>query len=87
VAFKLVHAKFDERTRRAYVEFRGKDDDCGEVVVTTIFSFRAVSPLNHRQVEEEIISKARHFLREAATFGRSIMEIHPKQKAPDDNRG
>jgi hypothetical protein len=78
VAFRLVHAKFDERTRRAYVEFRDKDEDGGEVVGNTIFSFRTLNPLNHRQVEEELIRKARHLLRGAATFGRSVMEIRPK---------
>ena len=78
MAFRLVHAKFDERTGRTYVEFRDKDEDGGEVVVTTIFSFRTLNPLNHRQVEEELIRKARHLLRGAATFGRSVMEIRPK---------
>ena len=78
MAFRLVHAKFDERTRRANVEFRDKDEDGGEVVVTTIFSFRTLNPLNHRQVEEELIRKARHLLRGAATFGRSVMEIRQK---------
>jgi hypothetical protein len=83
----LVQAKFDERTRRAYVEFRDKDDDGGEAVVTTIFSFRSANPLNHKEVQEEIIRKARHLLRGAATFGRSVMEMRPKQKAPDLGRG
>jgi hypothetical protein len=63
VAFRLVHAKFDERTLRAYVEFRDKDHDGGEVVVTTIFSFRPLNPLNHKQVKEEIIRNARHLAR------------------------
>jgi hypothetical protein len=79
----LVHAKFDERTRRAYVEFRDKEDVGGEVVVTTLFSFQPSNPLNDKQVKEEIIRNARHFLRCAATFGRSVMEIRAKQKAPD----
>ena len=87
MTFRLVHAKFDERTRRAYVEFRDKDDDGGEVVVTTMFSFRPLNPLNRKQVNEEIIRNARHLLLGAATFGRYGMEIRPKQKAPDCDRG
>jgi hypothetical protein len=35
------------------VEFRDKDHDGGEVVVTTIFSFRPLNPLNHKQVKEK----------------------------------
>ena len=87
MAFRLVHAKFDERTRRAYVEFRDKDNEGGEVVVTTIFSFRPLNPLNHQQVKEQIIRNALHLLRDAATFGRSVMDIRPKQEAPDFDRG
>jgi len=38
--FRLVHANYDRKTLRAYVELRDDDADGGEVIVTTIFSYR-----------------------------------------------
>jgi hypothetical protein len=40
MAFKLVHAKYDRESERAYVELRDGDDDGGEILAVTIFSFR-----------------------------------------------
>ena len=68
MAFRLVHAKYDRQTRRAYVEFRDIDDDGGETVATATFSFRTLKPLHQRQIEEEVLRKARHLLRRAAAF-------------------
>jgi hypothetical protein len=55
----------------------------GEVVVTTIFSFRPLNPLNHKQVKEERIRNARHLLRGAATF----QGDSPKTKKPRISTG
>jgi hypothetical protein len=37
--FHLVIAEYDPDTERAYVEFRAKDDDDGEIITTTISRF------------------------------------------------
>lgn len=39
MTLKLVHAKYDRETERAYVELRGEDDD-GEVLAVAILSYR-----------------------------------------------
>ena len=82
MAFRLVHAKFDERTRRAYVEFRDKDDDGGEVVVTTIFSFRPLNPLNHKQVKEEHNSQRPSPFARCGNFWPICHGDSPKTKSP-----
>ena len=43
MAFKLVHAKYDRESERAYVELRDEDDDGGEILAVTIFSFRTTA--------------------------------------------
>ena len=50
VAFRLVHARYDRKTRRAYVELRDADDDGGEILVSVIFSFRSTTTLTDRQI-------------------------------------
>ena len=65
MAFKLAQAKYDHRTQRAYVELRDDDDDGGEIVAVTIFSYRTTETLTKRRIEQEIVRKARHILRKA----------------------
>lgn len=64
--FRLVRAEYDRETERAYVELRAPDDDGGEAITTAIFSFRTIGTLSKRQIEEDIVRKARHLLRRAA---------------------
>ena len=66
MAFRLVHANYDRQTQRAYVELRDDDDDGGEVLAVAIFSFRTTSRMPMRQIEQEIVRKARHIFRKAA---------------------
>lgn len=66
MAFKLIHAKYDRETERAYVELRDEDDDGGEILAVTIFSFRTTARLS-QQIEDDIVRKARHILKRAAT--------------------
>jgi len=66
LAFRLVHTKYDRQTGRANVELRDTDEDGGEMIATATFSLRTVMPLSNRQVEQEILRKARHLLRSAA---------------------
>jgi uncharacterized protein YuzE len=61
-----VIAEYDPDTERAYVEFRAKDDAGGEIITTTIFSFRSKTKLNKPQIKQEIVRKARHTLKRAA---------------------
>lgn len=67
MTFRLVHAQYDRETQRAYVELRDDDDDGGEILTVAIFSFRTTSRMSRRQIEEEIVRKARHIFRRAAT--------------------
>src|SRR4029077_13818557 len=73
MAFKVVHAKYDRESERAYVELRDEDDDGGEILAVTIFSFRTTARLSQQQIEQDIVRKARHILKRAAvsTFGPS----------------
>jgi hypothetical protein len=50
MAFRLVHLKYDRETKRAYVELRDADDDGGEILVSTIFSFRTKANLSKREI-------------------------------------
>jgi hypothetical protein len=64
MAFKLV--KYDRESERAYVELRDEDDDGGEILAVTIFSFRTTARLSKQQIEQDIVRKARHILKRAA---------------------
>jgi hypothetical protein len=72
MAFKLAQAKYDAHTQRAYVELRDDDEDGGDIIAVTIFSYRTTENLTKRQIEQEIVRKARHILRKAglATDGK-----------------
>ena len=64
--FRLAIAEYDADTERAYVEFRANDEDGGEIIATTIFTFRSKSKLTKHQIKPEIVRKARHALVRAA---------------------
>jgi hypothetical protein len=49
-----------------YVELRDEDDDRGEILAVTIFSFRTTARLSKQQIEQDIVRKARHILKRAA---------------------
>ena len=67
MALKLVHAKYDRETERAYVELRDEDDAGGDGLVVAIFSFRTTARLTKTQIEQDIVRKARHMLKRAAS--------------------
>ncbi len=48
-------AEYDLHTERAYVELRANDDDGGEIIATTIFTFRSKSKLTKPQIKQEIV--------------------------------
>jgi len=63
--FKLERAEYDQGTHRAYIEFRASDDDGGQAIATTIFSYRTTARLSKQQLKEDIIRKGRHLFRRA----------------------
>jgi hypothetical protein len=67
MAFNLIHAKYDRETERAYVELRDEDDDGGEIQAVTILSFSTTARLSNQQIDDDIVRKARHILKRAAT--------------------
>ena len=67
MTFKLVQAQYDRNSERGYVELRDDDDDGGEMIVVALFSFRTTASLSKQQIEQDIVRKARHMLKRAAT--------------------
>jgi hypothetical protein len=53
MAFRLVQARYDDETLRAYVELRDADADGGEMIVTAIFSLRYSRTLTAWELEQE----------------------------------
>ena len=64
--FILIRAEYDKETQRAYVELRARDDDGGESIATTIFSYRRITHYSKQETTQDIIRKARHLLRRAS---------------------
>ena len=62
-----IYARYNGKSKRAYVELRDADDDGGEMLASGIFSFQTCAPLTDRQIEQEIVRKVRHVLKRAAT--------------------
>jgi hypothetical protein len=67
MTFVLLRAQYDRAKKRAYVEFRAPDGDDGDTIATAIFSYRTCDKLTKKQVHEEVVRKARHLLRRAAS--------------------
>jgi hypothetical protein len=66
MAFRLVHARYDHKSFRAYVELRDKDADGGEMIVIAIFTYPRTSIVSKRSLEQELATKARHLMRKAS---------------------
>ena len=67
MSFVLLHAEYDPCTERAYVEFRAPDADGGEAITTAIFSYKTAERLSKHRVQEDVVRKARHLLKKAAS--------------------
>ena len=63
--FVMQRVEYDCHKARAYVEFRGPDEDGGDAIATAIFSYRTTERLSKKQVHEEVVRKARYLLRRA----------------------
>ena len=66
MTFRLIHARYDRETKRAYVELREEDADGGEVIVTAAFSYRRTSIITKRALEQDLATKARHLMKRAS---------------------
>ena len=66
MTFRLVHANYDKKTRRAYIELREDDADGDEMIVAAIFSYRRSSITTKRALEHDLATKARHLMRRAS---------------------
>jgi hypothetical protein len=58
----LVCAEYDGETERAYVEFCGFDNDGGEAIAAVICSYRTSRPLGKKQLQHELVRRARYIL-------------------------
>jgi hypothetical protein len=65
--FRLHQAHYDDQTERAYVEFRRGDSDGGEQLIVAVFTYRSKERLSKQRIKEEVVRKARHILKGAAT--------------------
>jgi len=63
--FRLHQAQYDNRSKRAYVEFRRTDGDGGDQLVVAVFTFRTKERLSKLRIREEVVRKARHVLKGA----------------------
>ena len=66
MSFRLVHANYDKKRRRAYVELRQDDADGDEMIVAAIFSYRRTSIITKTALEQDLATKARHLMKRAA---------------------
>ena len=64
--FVMKRVEYDRHKERAYVEFRGRDDDGGEAITVALFSYRTTERLSKKQLHEEIVRKARYLLKRSA---------------------
>jgi len=58
--------EYDRHKERAYVEFRGPNDDGGDAITVALFSYRTTEQLSKKLLHEEIVRKARYLLKRSA---------------------
>ena len=64
--FVMQRVEYDRHKERAYVEFRGPDEDGGDAITVALFSYRTTEQLGKKQLHEEIVRKARYLLKRSA---------------------
>ena len=64
--FVMQRVEYDRHKERAYVEFRGPDEDGGNAITVALFSYRTTEQLSKKQLHEEIVRKARYLLKRSA---------------------
>jgi hypothetical protein len=63
MTFRLHQVQYDNRSKRAYVEFRRIDGDGGDQLVVAVFTFRTKERLSKPRIRDEVVRKARHVLK------------------------
>ena len=53
--FRLHQAQYDNRSKRAYVEFRRTDSDGGDQLVVAVFTFHTKERLSKQRIREEAV--------------------------------
>jgi hypothetical protein len=61
----IKRVEYDRHKERAYVEFRGPDED-GDAITIALFSYRTTKQLSKKLLHEEIVRKARYVLKRSA---------------------
>ena len=64
--FVMQRVEYDRHKQRAYVEFRGPDQDGGDAITVALFSYRTTEQLSKKQLHAEIVRKARYLLKRSA---------------------
>ena len=64
--FVMQRVEYNPAKERAYVEFRGPDEDGGEAITVALFSYRTTEQLSKKQLHAEIVRKARYLLKRSA---------------------
>ena len=64
--FVMQRVEYDRHKERAYVEFRGPDEDGGDAITVALFSYRTTEQLSKKLLHEEIVRKARYLLKRSA---------------------
>jgi hypothetical protein len=67
MTFRLHQAQYDNHSKRAYVEFRRTDGNSGDQLVVAVFTFQTNEQLSKQRIKEEVVRKARHVLKGAAS--------------------
>ena len=64
--FVMQRVEYDRHKGRAYVEFRGPDEDGGNAITVALFSYRTTEQLSKKLLHQEIVRRARYLLKRAA---------------------
>jgi hypothetical protein len=62
---RVAHARYDEKSKRVYVELRVPDNDGTEMFAIALFSFGTGANLSGRHIEQTMVNKARHLFKHA----------------------
>jgi hypothetical protein len=64
--FVMQRVEYDRHKGRAYVEFRGPDENGGDAITAAIFSYKTSERLSKKQLHEDLVRKARYLLKRSA---------------------
>jgi hypothetical protein len=64
--FIMQRVEYNRHKERAYVEFRGPDEDGGDAIAVALFSYGTNEQLSKKQLYEEVVRKARYLRKRSA---------------------